>query len=73
MEGSDATSLSNKVQTLSEMFPMLDEAEIRSLLQANNMGVQETINAILGVSGTLSHFSFSGSFYYFAQEYNKLF
>ena len=62
MEGSDATSLSNKVKTLSEIFPMLDEAEIRSLLQANHMGVQETINAIPGVSGTLSHFSFSGSF-----------
>ena len=51
-EGTDATLLSNKVQMLLEMFPILEEAETPALLRSNNMGVQETISAILGVSGT---------------------
>ena len=37
---------------VSDMFPMLDEAEIPTLLHSNNMDVQMTINAVLGVSGT---------------------
>ena len=54
----DATLLSNKLQILSEMFPMLDVTELPTLLQSNNMDVQRTIDAILGVSGTLNHFPF---------------
>ena len=50
--------MNNKVQTLLELFPMLNEAKISTLLQSNNGNMQETINAILGVSGTLHNFPF---------------